>query len=150
MVEKPEELDSSARGSAPDAQTVGPEDGAGLSSQAGFGPILGYGRRGGSGGLPEAMVLLGDAQPASAGHPGGEDDQALLEGGHRLPGDAGDERDGRRLELEDQDGHEAGLRVQACRLSPDHRLSRRRALSLQSPTVNGREPKFLIIGKPSV
>lgn len=57
----PEELDVLPRGSVGGAETVGPADGAGLSNQAGVGALLGDRRSGGSGVLPETLVLLGDA-----------------------------------------------------------------------------------------
>ncbi len=75
-------------------------------------------------------------------HQNGPNDQTLLDGGYQFSGSAGDERDGGRLELEDQDGDEAGLRVQASQLSPDHHLSRRRSAKLHLPILNGREPVF--------
>jgi len=72
------------------------------------------------------MVLLGDAQPAGTGDRSGEDDQASLvwhPSVRRQPDHDGNRRG---IEQQDQDGVEAGVRVQVLRISAHRHLPRRR------------------------
>jgi len=68
----------------------------------------------------------------------------LLARGRWLSRGKGHKRRCRGVELEDQDGDEASLWIQARHLSPDHRLSRRWKTSLYLPILNGREPLFWV------
>jgi len=77
-------------------------------------------RRGGN--VPEEMVLLGDAQSAGTGDRSGRDDQAPLAGNPSVRRQQDHDGNRRWVEQQDQNGDEAGVRIQALRVPPRRHL----------------------------
>jgi len=123
---QPPEDDGEPAGGSALVVPPGYPDGEGVPDQADAAAAVELHKPCGSRGVPEAVVLLGDAQPAGTGDRGGEDNQASP-GGHpsvrRQP-----DHDGNRrvVEQQDQDSDETGVRLQILRVPAHRDLPRRR------------------------